>query len=150
MISCIVPVYNNQDTILHVLNVLLACKSIDEIIAVDDCSQDGSARIISRVPDVKTIFNSHNLGKGGAVVETMIKFLRLAKAMYEHLETVGPFFGKLDLWGVQGVILRTKAASGFEPGRWLETDLHLEPIELETIQEPVAAAKLILDFLNQK
>ncbi len=69
MISCIVPVYNNQDTILHVLNVLLACKSIDEIIAVDDCSQDGSARIISRVPDVKTIFNSHNLGKGGAVVE---------------------------------------------------------------------------------
>ncbi len=87
--------------------------------------------------------------KGGAVVETMIKFLRLAKAMYEHLETVGPFFGKLDLWGVQGVILRTKAASGFEPGRWLETDLHLEPIELETIQEPVAAAKLILDRLWQ-
>ncbi len=69
MISCIVPVYNNEDTILHVLNILHACKSIDEIIAVDDCSQDGSARIIPLVPEVKPIFNSTNLGKGGAVVE---------------------------------------------------------------------------------
>ncbi len=69
MISCIVPIYNNEKTIRHVLHVLLACKRIDEIIAVDDCSQDGSARIIPLVTGVKAIFNSRNLGKGGAVVE---------------------------------------------------------------------------------
>jgi glycosyltransferase involved in cell wall biosynthesis len=69
MISCIVPVYNNEETILHVLHVLRSCKRIDEIIAVDDCSQDDSARLIGQVQEVKAFFNPRNLGKGGAVVQ---------------------------------------------------------------------------------
>ena len=69
MISCIVPIYNNANTIQHVLHVLLSCKRIDEIIAVDDCSQDDSAQKIGLIPGVKCIFNLNNLGKGGAVIK---------------------------------------------------------------------------------
>ena len=70
MISCIVPVYNNEDTILHVLTTLLACQSIGEVIAVDDCSQDDSVSLIASLePAVRLIRNPVNLGKGGAVVQ---------------------------------------------------------------------------------
>jgi len=69
MISCIVPVYNNEGTILHVLTTLLACQAIHEIIAVDDGSQDDSAALIAFLePAVRLIRNPLNLGKGGAVV----------------------------------------------------------------------------------
>lgn len=77
MISCIVPVYNNSDTILHVLNTLLACPQIDEIIAVDDCSQDDSVeKITSLTPEVTLLRNSVNLGKGGAAVRGIKASLR--------------------------------------------------------------------------
>lgn len=70
MISCIVPVYNNQDSILRVLETLLLCPDVDEVIVVDDCSQDNSAKKIKTlIPRVKAIFNKKNLGKGGAVVK---------------------------------------------------------------------------------
>lgn len=70
MISCIVPIYNNEDTILHVLSTILSCSSITEIIAVDDCSLDRSASLVaSLTPRVKLIRNPSNLGKGGAIVE---------------------------------------------------------------------------------
>lgn len=64
------PVYNNEDTILHVLNTLLSCSKINEVIVVDDCSSDRSASLIADlVPEVKFIKNAHNLGKGGAIIE---------------------------------------------------------------------------------
>jgi glycosyltransferase involved in cell wall biosynthesis len=68
-ISCIVPVYNNEATILQVLNALRACAGIDEIIAVDDYSRDNSARLIEGMPGVRLIMNPRNLGKGGAVMQ---------------------------------------------------------------------------------
>ncbi len=70
MISCIVPVYNNESTISHVLTTLLSCQAIDEIIAVDDCSQDDSVNLITSLgSSVKLICNPLNLGKGGAIVK---------------------------------------------------------------------------------
>lgn len=70
MISCIVPVYNNEETILHVLTTLLSCSKIGEVIVVDDCSSDRSASLItSLVSRIKFIRNAQNLGKGGAIVE---------------------------------------------------------------------------------
>jgi len=69
MISCIVPVYNNENTIEHVLDVLCSCRDIDELIVVDDFSTDGSAGLLLRHPGAKVILNKSNLGKGGAVVK---------------------------------------------------------------------------------
>ncbi|UCH61190.1 MAG: glycosyltransferase family 2 protein [Anaerolineales bacterium] len=70
MISCIVPVYNNENTILHVLTTLLACRAIGEVIVVDDCSQDESVNLIASLGSaVRLITNPVNLGKGGAVVK---------------------------------------------------------------------------------
>jgi glycosyltransferase involved in cell wall biosynthesis len=69
LITCIVPVYNNESTLAHVLETLLSCKGIDEIIVIDDCSRDSSPQIIqSFVPAIKAVFNECNLGKGGGVV----------------------------------------------------------------------------------
>jgi len=66
--------------------VLASCKEIDEVIVVDDCSQDGTRDILldlkrrqrgkhKRNGKLKILMNARNLGKGGAVVEG----LKLAK-----------------------------------------------------------------------
>jgi len=69
MISCIVPVYNNENTIEHVLDVLCSCRDIDELIVVDDFSTDSSSSLLQQHPGAKVILNERNLGKGGAVVK---------------------------------------------------------------------------------
>lgn len=70
MISGIVPVYNNEKTITRVIKTLLSCQDIDEIIVIDDCSEDNSVQKIKAFGSkIKTVFNNRNLGKGGAVVK---------------------------------------------------------------------------------
>lgn len=72
MISCIVPTYNNEKTLAHVLDVLLSVKDIDEIVATDDASRDSSRKILEGYKDrCKVIFNDKNLGKGGNLVKGM-------------------------------------------------------------------------------
>ena len=78
MISCIVPVYNNEDTIKHVLKTLVKCKDINEIIVIDDASQDNSVEIINSIlkslgKKVKFFTNKRNLGKGGTIVRGIRK-----------------------------------------------------------------------------
>ncbi len=68
MLSCIVPVYNNQDTLRHVLSVLSSCQDIDELVVVDDGSRDASPALLAEFTGLTALFNPTNLGKGGAVV----------------------------------------------------------------------------------
>lgn len=76
-ISCIVPVYNNAETIDHVLSVLTQIKEIAEIIVIDDKSKDNSVEVIEKYikendPNQKIITfykNEINLGKGGNLVK---------------------------------------------------------------------------------
>lgn len=67
-ISVIIPVYNEKDNILHIINEVKS-QNVDEIIVLDDCSTDGTKDIIERINDIniKKIFHSRNVGKGGAV-----------------------------------------------------------------------------------
>ena len=74
MISCIVPVYNNEKTIGRVLKVLASCDDIGEIFVIDDGSTDDSVKVIkstlkSLTPKVKIIINKQNLGKGATVIK---------------------------------------------------------------------------------
>ena len=70
MISCILPVYNNEETVEHVLSTLLNSHFIDEVIVVNDASTDNSCKILAKFNSkIKLITNSINLGKGGAFVE---------------------------------------------------------------------------------
>lgn len=69
MITCILPVYNNSETVESTIKTLLSIKEIDEVIVVDDKSTDSSTEIIKKFGSkIKFIQNNTNLGKGGAFI----------------------------------------------------------------------------------
>jgi glycosyltransferase involved in cell wall biosynthesis len=72
-LSIIVPVYNEKGTIHEILQRVRAV-SLDgiekEIIAIDDCSSDGTQEILSleaAATDVRVLHHSVNKGKGAAI-----------------------------------------------------------------------------------
>lgn len=67
-ISAIIPVYNNEKTIGHVLSVVTQINDIAEIIVINDGSTDRSIDQVQKFKKVKTISHDINLGKGAAVV----------------------------------------------------------------------------------
>ena len=69
-ITVIIPIYNEQSTILEIVKQVRATGLIYEIIIVDDGSQDGTREILAKLDrqnDVSIILHSHNMGKGAAV-----------------------------------------------------------------------------------
>lgn len=66
-ISVIMPVYNSEKYLESTISSVLFQENAElEIIAVDDCSQDRSAEILSKIADndprVRAYFNAENLG----------------------------------------------------------------------------------------
>jgi glycosyltransferase involved in cell wall biosynthesis len=69
-LSVVIPVYNERNTILEVLDRVRAVDLPKEIIVVDDCSTDGTREILRSLPqtgDFKIIFQPRNSGKGAAL-----------------------------------------------------------------------------------
>jgi glycosyltransferase involved in cell wall biosynthesis len=70
-LSVVMPVYNEQETLRTVVERVLAVPLQIELICVDDCSQDGSREILSRLQadysQIRAFFQSRNLGKGAAL-----------------------------------------------------------------------------------
>ncbi|MGD2164250.1 MAG: glycosyltransferase family 2 protein [Anaerolineae bacterium] len=72
-LSIIICAYNERDTVLTVLQrvqaVDLGSEWEKEIIAVDNCSTDGTRELLQNLdePDVKVILHPRNLGKGASV-----------------------------------------------------------------------------------
>ena len=69
-ISVVMPVYNEKNTILEVLDRVRTVDLSKEIIVVDDCSTDGTREILRNLPSsdgLKIIFQSRNMGKGAAL-----------------------------------------------------------------------------------
>ena len=67
----VVPVYNEENAIAEVLGSLLAIGY--EVLVVDDCSTDESAKVVSQFKQVAMVQHAYNLGIGGAV-QTGIKY----------------------------------------------------------------------------
>jgi glycosyltransferase involved in cell wall biosynthesis len=72
MLSVIIPIYNEINTIEQMIDRVVAVKCEKEIIAVDDGSTDGTravlARLLKRYPDtLKVLYHERNQGKGGAI-----------------------------------------------------------------------------------
>ncbi len=66
--SCIIPFYNEGERILKTLSIVTKIDQFDEIICVDDGSEDGAAEKIStRFPNINLVQLSKNKGKSKAV-----------------------------------------------------------------------------------
>jgi glycosyltransferase involved in cell wall biosynthesis len=71
LVSVLIPVYNEADTIAEMVERIRAAPYTTEIICVDDCSTDGTRAILAQLlADGKihqAIYQERNRGKGAAV-----------------------------------------------------------------------------------
>lgn len=67
LVSVIVPVYNEEATILELLERLRHAPFRKEIIVVDDCSTDKTPEILAEQNDIVAIRHEQNRGKGAAI-----------------------------------------------------------------------------------
>jgi glycosyltransferase involved in cell wall biosynthesis len=72
-LSIIVPVYNERNTILQILQRIEKTPYAKEIIVIDDCSSDGTRDILREleasreIPSVRVLYHDVNQGKGAAL-----------------------------------------------------------------------------------
>lgn len=72
-LSVIMPVYNEKNTVLRVLDRVLGVPVRKQVIIVDNCSTDGTREILSSIrvdhdaQDVRVVFHPRNLGRGTSV-----------------------------------------------------------------------------------
>lgn len=69
-LSVVMPVYNEKETVLKIIDKVLKLDILKELIIVDDGSTDGTMELLKRKefgPNVKKIFHEKNLGKGAAL-----------------------------------------------------------------------------------
>ncbi len=69
-LSVVIPVYNEKNTILELIDRVRNVNLPKEIIVVDDYSNDGTREILKALPssnDLKIIFQPENRGKGAAL-----------------------------------------------------------------------------------
>ena len=86
LLSVVIPVYNERDTLLDLIDKVRAVPIRKEIILIDDCSKDGTRDVLKKLEDdererervstesldripnrITVIYHEKNTGKGGAV-----------------------------------------------------------------------------------
>jgi glycosyltransferase involved in cell wall biosynthesis len=71
VVSVVIPVYNERDTIHEILRQVRATPLRKQIILVDDCSKDGTTDILRQLQatetDLTVVFHEKNQGKGAAL-----------------------------------------------------------------------------------
>jgi glycosyltransferase involved in cell wall biosynthesis len=68
-LSVIIPCYNEQNTILGLIESVLKQENVGQVIVIDDCSTDKSLEILRTVSDTRCVILAQtiNKGKGAAV-----------------------------------------------------------------------------------
>ena len=69
LLSVVIPVFNERETILEVLRRVRATPYRKEIVIVDDCSTDGTREVVDqfRGDNVRVFHHERNQGKGAAL-----------------------------------------------------------------------------------
>lgn len=70
LLSVVIPVYNEKETIEKILDKIRVVPVDKEIVIVDNCSTDGTQDILKKIQTkgaIKIIYHSQNLGKGTSV-----------------------------------------------------------------------------------
>jgi len=67
-VSVVIPVYNERDFVMEIIRRVKEVGLADEIIIVDDCSNDGTRDYLAAIDDsmVKVFFHEQSQGKGTA------------------------------------------------------------------------------------
>jgi glycosyltransferase involved in cell wall biosynthesis len=75
-LTVIIPVYNEVNTIEYIVNRVREKECVYEIVVVDDCSTDGTEKILSNLRKKVNhlIIHERNLGKGAAI-RTALKYV---------------------------------------------------------------------------
>jgi glycosyltransferase involved in cell wall biosynthesis len=70
-LSVVMPVYNEAPTVADVIKTVLAQPCVFELVVVDDCSSDGSWKVLqdlsAQEPRIKAFHHDVNQGKGAAL-----------------------------------------------------------------------------------
>ncbi|PIP53073.1 glycosyl transferase [Candidatus Beckwithbacteria bacterium CG23_combo_of_CG06-09_8_20_14_all_34_8] len=68
-LSILIPVYNEKNTIIEIINQIKKSWKEAEIIIVDDASSDGTQKILAKIndPKIKIFYHQKNQGKGAAL-----------------------------------------------------------------------------------
>ncbi|GIV02867.1 MAG: glycosyltransferase family 2 protein [Armatimonadetes bacterium] len=66
-VSVIIPAYNEAPRIGAVLDAVWPCEWVDEILVVNDGSEDETSAVAAQYPKVQVIDLAINVGKGGAI-----------------------------------------------------------------------------------
>jgi glycosyltransferase involved in cell wall biosynthesis len=70
-LAVLMPIYNEIATLQEVISLVLAQPEVAELIAVDDCSTDGSRELLRHMSDseprIRALFHPENQGKGAAL-----------------------------------------------------------------------------------
>lgn len=70
-LTAVMPVYNEAATVAEVVRTVLAQRPVQELVIVDDCSQDGThielERLAENEPRIKLLRHAVNQGKGAAL-----------------------------------------------------------------------------------
>ena len=69
MISVVIPVFNERDYILSIIERVKDAGVVHEIVVVDDCSTDGTRDVLRAIDDamITVYYHEVNRGKGGAL-----------------------------------------------------------------------------------
>jgi glycosyltransferase involved in cell wall biosynthesis len=70
ILSVVMPVYNEKQTVLQIIDKVLKLEMVKELIIVNDCSTDGTGELLKKATfdsRVKIFFHDKNLGKGAAL-----------------------------------------------------------------------------------
>jgi glycosyltransferase involved in cell wall biosynthesis len=70
-LAVVIPVFNEQATIKDLVRTVRAQRPVEEVIIVDDCSTDGTAKMVDEIaaelPGIRAVHHEVNRGKGAAL-----------------------------------------------------------------------------------
>jgi len=70
ILSIVMPVYNEKEYVIKIINKVLELGMVKDLIVVDDCSSDGTRELLKSSkfdPRVKIFYHDKNMGKGAAI-----------------------------------------------------------------------------------
>lgn len=66
-LSVLIPVYNEEKSVAHLVEKVKRVPIDKEIVAVDDCSSDRTLEVLKTIPGIKVLSHKRNRGKGAGI-----------------------------------------------------------------------------------